>query len=101
MVRILEEVLPARFGGDPHDYQLQEREDPDGFTRLVLVVHPRVDLPGERDVIAVVLESLAGGDLLANSAREHWQQGKSFRIERREPRWLNRGKFPSLVVHRV
>ena len=101
MIRILEEVLPTRFGGDPHDYQLHEQEDPDGFTRLVLVVDPSIDLPHEADVIAVVLESLAGGDLLADSAREHWQQGESFRLERREPQWLDRGKFPSLVVHRV
>ena len=101
MVRILEEVLPARYGGDPHDYQLQEQEDPDGFTRLVLVVDPRVDLPGEADVIDVILDALGRGDHLANSAREHWQQGGSFRIERREPQWLDRGKFPTLVVHRV
>jgi hypothetical protein len=101
LVRILEEVLPARYGGDPHDYQLHEQEDPDGFTRLVLVVDPRVDLPDEADVIAVVLEALAAGDLYADSAREHWQQGRSFRIERREPKWLARGKVPSLVVHRV
>ncbi|HET9333421.1 MAG TPA: hypothetical protein VFQ21_07550 [Gemmatimonadota bacterium] len=101
MVRILEEVLPSRYGGDPHDYQLHEREDPDGFTRLVLVVDPRIDLPAEADVIDVLLAALSTGDLYADSAREHWQQGRSFRIERREPEWLARGKFPSLIVHRV
>ena len=101
MLRILEEVLPSRYGGDPHDYQLHEREDPDGFTRLVLVVDPRIDLPDEAEVIDVLLGTLAAGDLYADSAREHWKQGGSFRIERREPYWLDRGKFPTLVVHRV
>ena len=101
MIRILEEELPSRYGGDPHDYQLHEREDPDGFTRLVLVVDPRIDLPDEADVVNVLLDTLAAGDLSADSAREHWRQGASFRIERREPLWLDRGKMPSLVVHRV
>lgn len=101
MVRILEEVLPGRYGGDPHDYQIHEQEDADGFTRLVLVVDPRVDLPDEPEVIAVVLDALGDRGLSADSAREHWRQGGSFRVERREPQWLERGKFPPLVVHRV
>jgi len=55
----------------------------------------------EAEVIDVLLGTLAAGDLYADSAREHWKQGGSFRIERREPYWLDRGKFPTLVVHRV
>jgi hypothetical protein len=101
MVRILEEVLPRRFGGDPHDYQLHEREDADGFTRLVLVVNPAVALRDEGDIIPVILKTLAGGNVYADSAREHWQQAGTFRLERREPEWTGRGKFPPLVVHRV
>ncbi|MGH2404320.1 MAG: hypothetical protein ACRDGN_07625, partial [bacterium] len=40
MVRVLEEVLPARFGGSPLDYQLVEEEDDEGFTRLALAISP-------------------------------------------------------------
>jgi hypothetical protein len=101
MVRILEEVLPGRYGGGPHDYQLHEREDPDGYTRLVVVVDPRVDLPDEETVIGVILDTMARGSLYADSAREHWQQANTFRIEREAPKWVGRGKFPPLVVHRV
>src|SRR5205807_4758869 len=50
-VRILEEVLPSRFGGTPLDYQLQEEEDADGLTRLTLVVSPRVHIDDESVVI--------------------------------------------------
>ena len=52
---------------------------------------------------AVYLESQAyrDGNVYADSAREHWQQAGTFRIERREPEWTGRGKFPPLVVHRV
>lgn len=101
MVRILEEVLPARFGGEPHDYQLHEQEDAEGFTRLVLIVAPRIELPGEAEVIAHVLDTLAAGNVYADSAREHWHQARTFRVERGEPKWVGRGKFPPLVVHRV
>lgn len=38
VVHILEEVLPARYGGSPLDYQMMEVEDEDGFTRLWLLV---------------------------------------------------------------
>ena len=41
MLRILEEVLPSRFGGSPLDYQLLEEEDEQGFTRLHLLVSPK------------------------------------------------------------
>jgi hypothetical protein len=41
MLRILEEVLPARLGGGPGDYQLVEHEGP-SQTALTLRVSPRV-----------------------------------------------------------
>src|SRR5207248_5736504 len=52
MVHILEEVLPSRFGGSPLDYQLVEEEDEQGFTRLGLVVSPRIEIADEAAVIA-------------------------------------------------
>jgi hypothetical protein len=42
VIRVLEEELPARFGGTPTDYQLLEEEADDGQPRLQLLVHPRV-----------------------------------------------------------
>jgi hypothetical protein len=44
IVRILEEVLPARLGGLPGDYQLVEHEGP-SQTQLTLRVRPRAGLP--------------------------------------------------------
>jgi hypothetical protein len=41
VVRVLEEVLPARFGGAPTDYQLVERPDgADGRPEVRLLVSP-------------------------------------------------------------
>lgn len=99
MERILEDVLPSRFGGTPHCYQIHEREDASGFTRLVLVVDPAIDLPDEEETIRVVLEELGGGGAMEDIARAFWEQARTLRVERRRPEWTKRGKFPSLVVH--
>ena len=45
VIRVLDEVLPGRFGGGPTDYQLIEEETEDGRPRVRLLVHPRVGEP--------------------------------------------------------
>lgn len=50
VVRVLEELLPSRFGGAPAHYQLVEEEGPDGKARLSLLVDPAV---GPVDLTAV------------------------------------------------
>ena len=93
MLWILEEVLPGRFGGSSLDYQLLEQEDEKGFTRLYLVVSPRIDLPEDREVIAVVLNALGKASPMANAARTVWQDAEIFRVKRAEPIWTRRGKY--------
>jgi hypothetical protein len=100
MVRILEEVLPARFGGSPLDYQLLEEEDAQGFTRLYLVIHPRVPIADEPSVVDVVLKALSQSSPMAEAARTAWQGAETIRIRRAEPVWTARGKFMPLHVER-
>jgi hypothetical protein len=99
MVRILEEVLPSRFGGSPLDYQLLEEEDGEGFTRLSLIISPRVDLPDEDLVIDAVLEELGNGDAAADISRAVWDQAGTLRVRRTEPLLTARGKL--LPLHMV
>lgn len=103
MVRILEEVLPARFGGSSLDYQLLEEEDERGFTRLSLVVSPRVELGDEAAAIDLVLDELGRGEADAGVSRTIWSQAGTLRVRRMEPRWTSRGKlFPlQLAVGRT
>jgi hypothetical protein len=98
MVRILEEVLPQRFGGTALDYQLREEEDDEGLTRLILVVHPRVALCDEGEVIATVLEALGKGEAAAELARAIWRHAGTFRVRREPPQWTAAGKFLPLVT---
>ena len=96
MLRILDEVLPARFGGTPLDYQVLEEEDSDGFTRLSLVVSPKISLPDDRSVIETVMDSLRQSDDAADLARATWRQAGTWRIRRMEPIWTARGKLMPL-----
>jgi hypothetical protein len=100
ILHVLEEVLPARFGGSPLDYQLLEEEDKEGFTRIILIVSPEVDLVDEAAVIAAFLEELGKGDYVANLTRAFWEQANSIRVKRSEPVWTERGKLIPLRVKR-
>jgi hypothetical protein len=92
MIRILEEELPARFGGSPLDYQLLEEEDEQGFSRLNLLVHPRIELRDEAQVIEVVLKALEKSSTSADAAQAIWRQAGTLRLQRRRPIPTARGK---------
>jgi hypothetical protein len=100
MVRILEEVLPAAFGGSPLDYQLVEEEAEDGLTRLSLVVSPRIALPGDAAVIETVLAALGDGSVAADQARVIWGRAGTLRVKRMEPVLTGRGKLLPLHLAR-
>lgn len=100
MLRILEEDLPARFGGSSLDYQLMEQEDERGFTRLYLIIHPRIKIIDEQAVIEVVLKGLRGSSPMADAARTVWQQAQTLQIKRQEPVVTAAGKFLPLHIQR-
>jgi hypothetical protein len=101
MVRILEEVLPARFGGGPLDYQLLQDEDDSGLTRLSLLVSPRVALADEGAVIDVVLDALGRRDVAGGLTQRIWRQAGILSVKRMEPIWTQRGKLMSIHVNRA
>ncbi|MCX6545214.1 MAG: hypothetical protein NTV05_12500 [Acidobacteria bacterium] len=96
MVRILEEVLPARFGGSPLDYQLLEEEDDVGHTRLYLVISPTIQIDDEAVVVDTVLASLRQDSVATADAAAIWSQAGTLRVRRAVPAWTARGKFMPL-----
>jgi len=100
LLRILEEVLPARFGGTPLDFQMMEQEDAQGLTRLVLLIHPHIEIPDNAEVIRVILEALGQSSPMGASARTVWQQAQTLQIERREPIVTARSKLLPLHIQR-
>lgn len=98
VIRVLEEVLPARFGGGPTDYQLVEDALPDGGARLRLLVRPEVGpLDPERVVaafLAAVSQSTGAGRIVGLA----WREGRVLRVERRPPLLGASGKVLHLHV---
>ena len=83
LLRLVEEVLPTRFGGYPTDYQLVEEEE-EGLPKVNILVSPRVGDVNEEDLLSTafqVLHSYPGGDIMS----EKWRQGQTLRVARREP----------------
>jgi hypothetical protein len=96
VVRVLEEVLPARFGGSPLDYQIVEEEDQQGFTRLTLLISPCVELTNENIAIEAVLAALQ--PIATEADRSVWRQAQTLRVRRQEPIWTGRGKLMPLHI---
>lgn len=99
VVRILEEVLPARFGGEPGDFQLAEIEG-NSQTQLFLRVSPRL---GRRDGAEIgdffiaQLRNKFGGTLAARV----WQHAGALQVVFEEPAQTALGKVQPLRLLRT
>jgi len=83
LLRLVEEVLPARFGGHPTYYQLVE-EEVGGLPKVNILVSPRVGNVNEKAVIEAIFQTLEpypGGAIMA----DQWRQGQTLRVVREEP----------------
>lgn len=98
VTRVLEEVLPARFGGSVSDYQLAETEDADGALLVRLRVHPRVGPLDEAAVAGAFRDALADGPGGERIAELQWRSAGLPRVERAPPAVSATGKV--LHVHR-
>jgi len=93
VIRILEEVLPARFGGAPTDYQLVEEEGDGGEPILRLLVHPAVG-PVEAEAVGnAFLSALGEGSGAERVMESVWRASKLLRVEREAPRPAASGKI--------
>jgi hypothetical protein len=100
VVRVLEEVLPARFGGAPTDYQLVEEETADGQPRLRLLVHPEVGSVDADLVVETLLSALGAGSGAERVMELLWRDAALLRVERRAPLTTAAGKILHLHVCR-
>ena len=101
VIRVLEEVLPARFGGTPTDYQLLEDEADDGSPRLRLLVHPAVG-PLDADAVAkAFLAEISAGSGVERVMGLLWRDAGFLRVERRAPLATGSGKILHLHLERT
>lgn len=99
VVRVLEEVLPHRFGGRPNDYQLVEDDAEDGQPRLRLLVHPLVGPLDANAVVEVFLDALGADRAVRRVMSTVWRDARVVRVERRPPLTTRTGKV--LHLHRA
>jgi hypothetical protein len=98
VIRIVEEVLPARFGGDSTRYQFVEEEDAAGLTRMTLRVSPAVGPVDEAAAVACVREALARGSDGSRMMAAVWETAGTLRVSRTEPSPTARGKILPLHI---
>lgn len=100
LVRVLEEVLPARFGGGPADYQLVEDETPEGRARLRLLAHPAIGPLDPDTVREAFLAAVGQGSGVERVMGLAWREAALVQIERRPPERTSAGKILHLRTHR-
>jgi hypothetical protein len=93
VAQVLEEILPARFGGGPIDYQLVEAEAPGGVARLILRVHPRIGPLDEPSVAQAFLDGIGKGSGSERVMSLQWRQAGLVAVERRPPAATSGGKI--------
>jgi hypothetical protein len=98
-IRVLEEILPARFGGGPTDYQLVEEEGEEGRPRLRLLVHPALGPLDAEAVSGVLLDALATGEGPERVLVRVWREAGLLRVDREPPRLTPVGKILHLHQH--
>src|SRR5262249_5184713 len=98
LVRVLEERLPARFGGGPTDYQLIEEEDEGRQRSLRLVVHPGVGPLDPRAVSEAFLAAIGSSSGVGRVTERLWRDAGIVRVERRAPEAGAGGKIIHLHV---
>ena len=93
---VLDEVLPARFGGGPTHYQLLEEEDGEGRPRLRLLVDPAIGPVDEALIAQAFIEAIGGGNGAARVMGQVWQDSRIVQVDRRPPFTTARGKINHL-----
>jgi hypothetical protein len=86
VIRVLEEVLPGRFGGGPTHYQLLEEEAEDGGRRVRLLVHPAVGPLDTEAVAEAFLAALGSGSDAEKVMTLQWRGAGLLHVERVAPR---------------
>ncbi|UCB45522.1 MAG: hypothetical protein JSV25_15145 [Spirochaetota bacterium] len=97
LTRIIDEVLPQKYGGNSTDYQILEEEDTEGLTHLSIAVSPGVGEINEKDLVKTILEELRnrGGTMLI---RDVFSQANVLHVKRIYPISTKRGKILPLHI---
>ena len=98
---IIEDYLPARFGGALNHYQLIEQQDERGTPGLRLLVSPALGAIDEPAIAGAFLDELARRQGGYRFMVEEVRVAQTLRIERSEPVATARGKVLAVIPERA
>lgn len=99
LIKLVEDVLPARYGGSPTDYQIVEEEElTTGLPKVSLLVSPRVGPVDEAAAIDTVVRFLNSVPNASDDYGEHWREAGTLRLVRREPYATGASKILALHI---
>ncbi len=101
IIRVLENDLPAKFGGTATDYQLLEEEAPNGEPRLRLLVHPSLASIDTASVGGTFLDAIASSSVGDQMMASFWRHSGFFSVDRAAPLTTRAGKMLHLHSTRV
>lgn len=96
IIHVLDEVLPARFGGGPTDYQLAEGETSDGRAALWLRVHPRLGPLDHWSIRETFLSAVGNESGIERVMERLWREAELLTVEREPPVAQENGKIQHL-----
>jgi hypothetical protein len=99
-VRIIEEVLPAKFGGSPMDYQMLEDEDEASHTRMSVIVSPKLGNIDDNEIIKTILNELNKGTDGQRMMAKIWSEAGTLRVKRMNPFTTSGGKLLPLHIEK-
>jgi hypothetical protein len=99
VLRVLEEMLPRRFGGTSADYQLLEEEGHQGIVHLVLIVSPAIGPADEQELCRVFLEELGKGGPMDHEMAQVWSRAGTVQVRRQQPLATRAGKILPFHLH--
>ncbi|MCK5378103.1 MAG: hypothetical protein KAJ78_01815 [Acidobacteria bacterium] len=98
LARVIDDVLPKLFGGEPTQYQLMETQETDGRPGLCLRVDPAVGEIDDAALAAAFLDAIGPGQgmerMMGTVLRDH----QLLRIERLPPLSTPSGKILHLCI---
>lgn len=100
LLHIMEEVLPAVFGGHTIDYQMVEKEDDKGNTHLNILVNPELGIIDEGNLKNIVISELGKGQDVQRMMATIWQDADTLRVIRQKPQVNNSGKLLPLHIQK-
>lgn len=95
LIRLMEEVLPRRFGGGPDHYQMAELDTPSGV-RVEVRVDPAVGPLDESECREVILAYLAAAAPENRLMVARWRQSGTLQVVRRQPQATGASKILTL-----